>query len=412
MKMTASALTTGTILEGRYALLDQLGQGGMACVYRARDQRLDRLVAVKVLDTTPLQDGAAFREDQLTARLDHPHIVSIYDSGTTPDGRPFLVMELTSGASVDRQAPLPIPQALAIAAAIADAVAHAHRQGIVHCDIKPDNVLLDAYGRAKLTDFGIARPDAAPVQETVYGAAAYLAPERLRGAPVSPAVDIYGLGALLYFLIAGRPPYVGATSGEIIARVQAGPPAPLATLIPALPPTVDTIVRRALAHDPADRYPTAMALHEALEAAQRAIAERATSRQPAIDPIMATAPLPEVVTRVLVADPAAPRGRSRWLLATLVVLVAAFLALALARAYTQSRSSGQGGADVADVPSLQGLTLTQAREELRTRGLTVGRVDTARLPGQPASVAVYQDPPAGARVKPGTAINFVLRVAP
>src|SRR3954453_9649552 len=255
--MAASTLTTGTLLDGRYVLLDQLGRGGMATVYRARDQRLDRLVAVKILDATPQSGEQALREDRLTARLDHPHIVSIYDSGTTPDGHPFLVMELVTGASVANLAPLPLPQALTIGIEVADAVAYAHQQGIVHCDIKPDNVLLDTWSHARLTDFGIASPDTAPVGETVHGAAAYLAPERLRGVATSPAVDTYGLGALLYFLIAGRPPYTGQTSSEIIAQAQAGPPPPLATLVPALPAEVDIIVRRAMAPDPADRYPTA-----------------------------------------------------------------------------------------------------------------------------------------------------------
>ena len=161
--MAAGALTTGTLLDGRYTLLDQLGRGGMATVYRARDQRLDRLVAVKILDTPHQLDDQDLREDRLTARLDHPHIVSVYDSGTTPDGRPFLVMELVAGASAASLAPVPLPQALALTIEVAEAVSYAHRQGIVHCDIKPDNVLLDTWNHFRLTDFGIASPDAASV---------------------------------------------------------------------------------------------------------------------------------------------------------------------------------------------------------------------------------------------------------
>ncbi len=250
-----SALTSGTVLEGRYELEEPLGRGGMATVYRARDRRLDRPVAIKVLDDRGPQDaaGTAFREDRLTARLAHPHIVGVYDSGETPDGRPYLVMELIAGDPVSGLAPLPAGQALAIAEEVTDAVAYAHGQGVVHCDIKPQNVLLDAFGRARLTDFGVASATAAPVGEVVYGSASYIAPERLRGAPTSPAVDIYALGATLYFLLSGRPPYQGRGAEEIIAQLQAGPPPPLVTLAPGVPPAVDAIVRRAMAPDPAGR---------------------------------------------------------------------------------------------------------------------------------------------------------------
>ncbi|MDP9373272.1 MAG: serine/threonine protein kinase, partial [Chloroflexota bacterium] len=268
----------GMVLEGRYELEEPLGRGGMATVFRARDRRLDRPVAVKVLDDRgPEAAGVAFREDRLTARLAHPHIVTVYDSGETPDGRPFVVMELIDGAPASRLAPLPVGQALAIAEDVAAAVAYAHEQGVVHCDIKPQNVLLDAFGRARLTDFGVASADAAPVGEVVYGSASYIAPERLRGAATSPAVDIYALGALLYFLLSGRPPYSGRSAEEIIAQLQAGPPPPLTALAPGVPPAVDAIVRRAMAPDPADRFPSAAALRDAIGEVRRAAVERTSA---------------------------------------------------------------------------------------------------------------------------------------
>lgn len=406
-----SAPAVGTTLAERYELVALLGAGGMASVYRAHDRRLDRPVAIKVLQGRRVDEaGVAFREDRITAGLSHPHIVGVYDSGVTPDGRPFLVMELIEGEPVSRLAPLPPDRALAVAAEVTAAVQHAHERGIVHCDIKPQNVLLDAYDRARLTDFGVASADRTPVGAQVYGSAAYIAPERLRGAPTSPAVDIFALGGLLYYLIAGHPPYAGAAPEEIVAQVEAGAPPPLAALSPAVPPAVDTIVRRAMAADPADRYPSAAALYEALREAREVAARRTGAPDAAADPLADTTALPSapaaaasvVLTR---------RGRPRWLLPALAALLLALLVFGLARAVAGTRDANTGATTVA-VPALEGVGLGEARRRLRDAGLVPGRVDTAPLPGPPG-VVVYQNPPAGARVRQGARVDFVIRaVAP
>jgi hypothetical protein len=204
------------------------------------------------------------REDRALARLAHPHIVSVYDSGTMPDGRPFLVLELIAGEPTSRLAPLPVGQALQIAEEVASALSYAHAQGIVHCDVTPQNVLLDTYGRAKLTDFGVASATAAAVGAMVYGSAPYLAPERLHGAPTSPSIDIYALGATLHFLLTGRPPQ-GEVAGAAPQPLGSEPTTPLPV---SLPPAVTAILHRAMATDPLARYPSAAAFGEALAAAQ------------------------------------------------------------------------------------------------------------------------------------------------
>lgn len=263
-------MVEGAMLAERYRLYERLGQGGMAAVYRAHDTRLDRAVAVKILTAHDRHAAVlAAREAQLAARLTHPHIVEVYDRGTTSDERPFLVLRLVDGPSVAGAAPVPLARALTIGAEIAAALAHAHAHGIIHGDVTPQNILLDPARGAQLTDFGVASTATASSDTFIYGAAAYVAPERLRGAPLTPATDIYALGATLYQLLVGLPPYAGISGEEIATQVLSGPPVPLRVLLPTLPPAVDAIIGQAMARDPADRYPSAEALQAALVAGQR-----------------------------------------------------------------------------------------------------------------------------------------------
>lgn len=260
----------GTLLAGRYRLQERLGQGGMATVYRAHDTRLDRPVAVKILTGHDRHAATlAAREAHLAARVAHPHIVEVYDRGHTPDARPFLVLRLIVGPPSAGALPMPPARAVTLGIEVAAALAHAHAHGIVHGDVTPQNILLDPARGAQLTDFGVASTIAATPGAPIYGAAAYVAPERLRGAPPTPATDIYALGATLYHLLAALPPYAGDSGAATAAQVLAGPPVPLRVLAPALPPAVVAVIDRALARDPADRYPSAEALRSALVAARR-----------------------------------------------------------------------------------------------------------------------------------------------
>jgi serine/threonine-protein kinase len=216
-------------LAERYRVGDEIGRGGMATVYRAHDLKHDRSVALKVLKpelAAALGTERFLREITLTARLDHPHILPLLDSGEA-DGLLYYVMPFVDGESLrarlDREKQLPLDDALRIARQVADALGHAHGQGIVHRDIKPENILLSG-GHARVADFGIARAvtaaGGASLTETglAVGTPAYMSPEQGSGEEVDARTDVYSLGCVVYEMLAGEPPYTGATAGAILAR--------------------------------------------------------------------------------------------------------------------------------------------------------------------------------------------------
>jgi serine/threonine-protein kinase len=241
-------------------LEDELGAGGMGRVFRARDSRLGRAVAVKVLRPESAGDPgfrARFsREARTLAQLEHAGIVTLYDFGTAPSGDSYLVMQLVPGGSLAERGPLPLADAVALGRRLCDALAYAHGRGVVHRDIKPENVLLDDDGRPKLSDFGIARlvdPGSGESPLTrpsvVLGTPGYLAPEARAGAPVDPRMDVYALGAVLFYALTGRHPDGATLSGSALAAAL---PADATTLAP--------ILARAMAIDPAHRTVSAEAL--------------------------------------------------------------------------------------------------------------------------------------------------------
>ena len=232
----------------------ELGRGGMGRVFRARDERLGRAVAVKVLrpESAANPDFRArfAREARTLARLEHPGIVAVHDFGTTPDGDGYLVMQLVSGGSIADRLPLPVADALAIAAELCGALAYAHGRGIIHRDIKPENVLIGDDGRARLSDFGIARlvdptPEDGPLTRPsmVLGTPGYMAPEARAGARPDPRMDVYAVGALLAHMLTGRHP---DADGGRPRRAAASPP---------VPPAIAAVIARATAVDPARRTP-------------------------------------------------------------------------------------------------------------------------------------------------------------
>jgi RNA polymerase sigma factor (sigma-70 family) len=259
---------------GDFVLRQQLGAGGMGKVYRALWRSRGTLVAVKLL-RKPLRQSAVasarFREEAaVLARLRHPGIVALHGVGLLPDGGHFLVMDLIEGSDLGRNlasGPVAVEEAVRWVAEAADAIEHAHQRRIVHCDLKPSNLLVDAAGCVRVSDFGLAR-SLGESATTRGGTAGFLAPEQIDPdwAPISPRTDVHGLGAVLYALLAAAPPFPGEPPSR--ASLEGGFPAPaaLASLRPDLPAVMEALCRRCLAPRPEDRFPSAAALAAALRA--------------------------------------------------------------------------------------------------------------------------------------------------
>jgi WD40 repeat protein len=258
-----------------YEVLAELGHGGMGVVYRARHLRLGRLVALKVVRGGACADPRAldrFRaEAGALARLQHPNIVQIHEVGEH-DGLPYLALEYVDGGSLARRpggTPLPVRAAAELVRTLAGAVHHAHRMGVVHRDLKPANVLLTAAGTPKVTDFGLAKileQEGETHSGAVLGTPGYMAPEQAAGRirDVGPAADVYALGAILYELLTGRPPFTGATVLDTLEQVRTQEPVPPRRLQPKTPRDLETVCLKCLQKDPARRYPDAGALAEDL----------------------------------------------------------------------------------------------------------------------------------------------------
>ena len=417
------------LIGGRYQLGELLGRGGMAEVRKGRDQRLGRTVAVKRLRTDLASDAtfqARFRrEAQSSASLNHPAIVSVYDTGEemATDGsgvaQPYIVMECVEGRTlrdIIREGRKILPErALEITSGVLSALDYSHRAGIIHRDIKPGNVMLTPTGDVKVMDFGIARAisDASSTMTqtaAVVGTAQYLSPEQARGETVDSRSDVYSTGCLLYELLTGRPPFVGDSPVAVAyqhVREQAAPPSDLDD---QLDPEIDAIVMKSLAKRVEDRYQSA--------AAMRADIERYLAGHPIQAPAVVAAPATEVVPALPPADPtttfaAAPTGgqppagderRSR---AGLVLLGLAVIALIAAAAIFLPRMFEDRVEDVA-VPNVVGLTERAARIEIADAGLTVGRADPQPSDTVEAGLVIEQEPNRDLFVAPDTAVDIVV----
>ena len=279
--MTTSDTLIDRTFDRRYVIKRKLGSGGMADVYLAEDQELGRRVALKLLNERHAADEQFVerfrREAQSAAGLNHPNIVSIFDRGRA-EGTYYIAMEYLDGRTLKellvRNGPTPIPIAIDYARQILGALAFAHRNGIIHRDIKPHNIVVGADGRLKVTDFGIARSGASQMTEagSIVGTAQYLSPEQARGAPVDPRSDLYSLGIVLYEMLTGKVPFTGDTPVEIAMKHLSQIPEPPSTLRPEVPHDLDAVVMRALAKDPDQRYGSAEEMDADLARVARGVA--------------------------------------------------------------------------------------------------------------------------------------------
>jgi beta-lactam-binding protein with PASTA domain/predicted Ser/Thr protein kinase len=269
-----------TIIDGRYRVISRLGSGGMADVYLAEDQLLGRQVAVKVLHHHFAEDQEFVerfrREASSAAGLSHQNIVGIFDRGEW-NGTYYIAMEYVAGRSlktlVRDQGALDPAAAIDIVVQVLRGARFAHKRGVIHRDLKPHNVILDEEGRARVTDFGIARAGASDMTLTgsIMGTAQYLSPEQAQGHPVSVASDLYSVGVILYELLTGVVPFDGETAVAIAFKQVSAEPRPPSAVNPALPVSLDTIVLRALAKDPTERYADAEEFIAALQRARQAL---------------------------------------------------------------------------------------------------------------------------------------------
>lgn len=332
-----------TLFDGRYLIIRKLGSGGMANVYLAMDQELGRRVAIKILDDRHARDEQFVerfrREAQNAAGLSHPNIVSIYDRGDS-EGTYYIAMEHVEGRTLKElivaRGPSPLGIAIDYTRQILSALRFAHRNGIVHRDIKPHNVIVDGEGRVKVMDFGIARAGAASQMTeagSIIGTAQYLSPEQARGAPVDQTSDLYSTGIVLYELLTGSVPFTGETPVEIAMKHLSQAPVPPSAHRPEVPRDLDYVVLRALAKDAAQRYHSAEEMDSDLERIARGIGVSAETAEAATS-VLSRTEVGEAATTIGPAAPATtytpgryyeydepPRRRSvwPWLLALLLI---------------------------------------------------------------------------------------------
>jgi len=414
----------GRVIGGRYRLMSPIGEGGMATLWRAMDEQLEREVAVKILRPQFGADpgfAARFRNEARTAgSLSHPNIVQIYDFGTDAEaGEQYIVMQLVDGqdlASLLRErGALPVDEAVAIGAATADALDAAHRHGLIHRDVKPANILITKGGRTLVTDFGISRAisDASmTVTGTTIGSVHYFSPEQAAGEELGPPSDIYALGIVMYEMLSGRRPFDGDSAAGVALKRLNEPPPPLSTGIRPIPPALEDVVMRAMARDPAQRYATAAEFAQALRgwASNEATAVAPIVPPPVVVPVVP--PPVEPVSPVPAAAPPPPKKGTPWwiwvlaLLAIVMLGAGGFLGARLLGAFGPEGEPSPS-ANVFQMPNWVGDPIAAVREEANRLGLELDEQPEASTDVEKDTV-ISTDPRSGEQVSEGDRITVVV----
>lgn len=426
----------GSGLAGRYQIESRIERGGMATVYRGRDLILGRDVAIKVmhaaLATDPTFAERFRRESQNAARLNHPNVVAVYDCGES-EGEPYIVMELVGGTSLrsllDRFGHLDSPTARHVARGVAAALDHAHMKGIVHRDVKPENVLVTPDGQVKVADFGIAKalgPESTRLTtDRPIGTIAYVAPEQLTGTDVDGRADVYALGAMTYEMLTGRPPFRGETPQAVAAARFRDP-----VLTPGVSPTVDAAVAKATSANPQDRHETPGEFARALGDDGSPTFLMSTDQLPPPPPLMPSsmtdtsqptgfvpAPrLPESLKAEPVkAPPSGPftdvlplstrlriRSRKRFRFGAAIAAILTGAAIIGYLALPNGKT----------VPDLRGQTLVEAQATLDREHLEMTDIVEVFHDVAPKGTVVDSDPKAGTAVREGTRVQLSVSKGP
>ncbi len=429
----------GTRLDGRYRIERVVGTGGMAKVYLATDETLGRQVAIKLLGSRYAHDNAFverfMREASAAAKLNHPNIVQVYDRGEAADSY-YIVMEYVDGTTlkdvIRSRGALPEQEAIHYGEQALNALRFAHRNGIVHRDVKPHNMMVDGEGRLKIADFGIARAgsDAGLTEVgSIVGTAQYLSPEQARGLTVSASSDLYSLGVVLFEMSTGRVPYDGESPVNVALRHVNDPIPSPRSFNPAVSRSLEAIVVRSMQKDPAARYATADEMLADLHGVSTGhVSEQTTSVlvgaaagaapttiQPAVQPVLPAIPM-DASSSYAEASAYSPHDatpedepkRSRaWLWIVLLLLVLAGGAAAFLLTGTSDTKSQQ-----IDVPSVIGMKQQDAETKIEDAGLRVGKVTFATDKDAAKGDVLEQGPEAGTQVDENAKIDLVVSSGP
>ena len=424
----------GALFDGRYRIISRLGQGGMARVFLAQDESLHRQVAVKVLADRHSDDPHFIerfqREARAAARLNHPNIVQVYDQSQT-EGMSYIVQEYVEGETlkdlIRRESPIEPRRAITIALQILAALRVAHQQGVIHRDVKPQNILVQPDGKIKVADFGIASAGDTEMTEagSIVGTAQYLAPEQARGLPVGPPADLYAVGIVLYEMLSGRVPFEGEAAVTVAMRHVQEAPEALTDRNPLVPVALESVVMRALAKDPTQRYQSADQMGIELDRVRQGL--------PISDETSvigaATIAMTQLASETLVAPPLPPRepppsrggnpNRKRLWILLLVIGVVLLAGVAGVYAFTRGGSDGGGTTTAStattsalvEIPDLVGQTQADATATLEQLGLVV-LITKQTSADAPDGEVIAMRPNPGGKVPTGTTIELQVSSGP
>lgn len=407
-------MLSGRILDRRYKIIERIGGGGMADVYRAHDELLERPVAVKVLRSQFTGDEDFVRrfrlEAQAAARVSHPHIVNIYDVGRDEDVY-YIVMEYIQGVTlkeyIQNSGKLSVEETIGITLQICEALDHAHQNNLIHCDVKPHNILMGKGGRIKVTDFGIARAVTAVTMtqtSTIIGSVHYISPEQARGNAASVQSDIYSLGIVMYEMLTGKIPFCGESPVSIAIKHLQDEAVPPGQLNPGIPHMLEAIILKAMAKEAGKRYPSINSMVHDLEVVRMTLREGDTTRLTTGDfPTQVLQRIPDSRDESQAEQKPNTKQSRKGLWAAIILLLLVGSAVASFLAFGRFWSLQE-----VVVPNVIGQSVSIAQEKLADVGLKINISGYSFSTKVPPNHVLTQSPEAGSSVKQSRTINLTL----